>query len=218
MTGTVTLSELTAFGDARAQSDTYDADAVLAQAVREHGRFVFKVAYSVLRNREDAEDAAQETFLRAMKSVREFLKVEDQKAWLARVAWRIAVDRARRTKHGSTDNEALIAQLREIESQMAEATAEAMGAEALVINDQMLGLLQSLIVSLPRELCDVVTLSTVQELTSSEIAAVLGIPEGSVRTRLMRAKALLREKFEAKLTGRSHDRTIGRSKGEWVER
>lgn len=199
MTGTATLSELTAIGDAQARSDTRDFAVVLAQAVREHGRFVFKVAYSVLRNREDAEDAAQETFVRAMKGARKFLKVEDQKAWLARVAWRIAVDRARQVKPGSIDDEALISQLRTLEAQMAERTAEANGAEALVINDQMLALLQSLIASLPRELSDVVTLSTVEEMNSGEIATVLGVPEGSVRTRLMRARQLLKEKVKAVL-------------------
>ncbi len=72
-------------------------------------------------------------------------------------------------------------------------------AEALLINQEMLGLLRSFIAALPTELRDVVTLSTVNEMTSADAAAVLGIPETSVRTRLFRARQLLKQKFMAVL-------------------
>ncbi len=70
----------------------------------------------------------------------------------------------------------------------------------------MQALLERLIATLPGKLRDAFTLSTVEELTSPEIAAALGIPEASVRTRLFRARRLLREKVSSLVgtqTGRS---------------
>jgi DNA-directed RNA polymerase specialized sigma24 family protein len=66
---------------------------LLETAVREHARLVYRIAYSVLRNPADAEDATQETFLRALRCGERIAGVQDQKAWLARIAWRVAVDR-----------------------------------------------------------------------------------------------------------------------------
>src|SRR5579864_5344072 len=71
------------------------------QIVHQHARFVFGVAYSVLRNREDAEDAAQETFLRLSRQ-RNLGEIRDVRLWLARVAWRVAVDRVRQRREHST--------------------------------------------------------------------------------------------------------------------
>jgi RNA polymerase sigma-70 factor (ECF subfamily) len=182
VTGQVTLSETAVM------TVETGAEDLLAAAVHEHSRFVFKVAYSVLRNHHDAEDATQETFLRVVKHEREFLRVEDRRAWLARIVWRIAVDKRRRTPHASLDDEAnqvLLAQVQVMET----------GAEQLLITDQMLRMLQSLMIGLPSDLRDVITLSTVDEMTSAQIAAVLGIPDISVRTRQFRARQMLKEKF-----------------------
>ncbi len=192
MTGQVILlSELaiTAVG-----TDTWGTDTqeLVALAVREHSHFVFKIAYSLLRNHHDAEDATQETFLRLLKHRHEFAAVEDQRAWLARVVWRIAIDKTRKLPQPSLDdaaNSALLDQLRAADS----------GSEEIAINEQMLTLLQSLITGLPPDLRDVIILSTVDEMTSSAIAAVLDIPETSVRTRQFRARQMLKEKFAAVL-------------------
>jgi RNA polymerase sigma-70 factor (ECF subfamily) len=235
----MTLSELMATRcsqaeELRATAGERHVEDALADAVREHARFVFRVAYSVLRNREDAEDAVQETFLRTMRHPREFAVAENRRAWLARTAWRIAIDRTRKVKHISLDdetNEGLAATLAAMQAGDAagslsshptltgkgaaptkvligkSAAPEAwMGAgsfvadtEASLINDQMLRLLRSFIAALPADLRHVVTLSTVNEMTSAEMSAVLGIPEGSVRTRLLRARQLLKDKFMAVL-------------------
>ena len=66
----------------------------------------------------------------------------------------------------------------------------------------MVVLLERLIASLPRKLRHVLTLATVEEMSSVEIAEVLGIPEASVRTRLLRARQLLRQKLSALLEGK----------------
>ena len=65
----------------------------------------------------------------------------------------------------------------------------------MAVHAQTLALVERLILSLPRELRDPLTLSTVEELTSAEIGEVLGIPEGSARERVSRARTILSEKL-----------------------
>jgi len=162
----------------------------LEVAVREHARFVYKVAYAVLRNHHDAEDAAQEAFLRFWRHRKDWPRIRDRRAWLARTVWRVALDRRKFAPEVALDEAAeAVRQLR----------AQGSSAEEIAAQAQMLGLLERLIATLPRELRDTLVLSTVEEMTSAEISEVLGIPEGSVRTRLLRARALLREKLAAVL-------------------
>jgi RNA polymerase sigma-70 factor (ECF subfamily) len=163
--------------------------------VREHSRTVYRIAYSVLKNHHDAEDATQETFMRLLRySTREQLaSVQDLRAWLASVVWRVALDRRRRVSEVSLDEAAEgVSGLR----------AAGAGADVIAESEQMKWLLARLIDGLPRHLRDPLTLSLAEELSSPAMAVVLGIPEGSVRERLWRARRLLREKLSALLEGK----------------
>ncbi len=173
-----------ALGESEAVALAAARDNALEELVRAHARLVFRVAYSVLRNREDAEDAAQETFLRLLRQ--DLSKIADARLWLARVAWRAAVDRVRRRPTLSLEDAPLIAE---------SLAAAGQGAEAAVLESQMKALLERMIDGLPGELRDVVRLTTIEEMNSADVAQVLRIPEGSVRTRLFRARQLLREKM-----------------------
>ncbi len=161
--------------------------------VRDHSRFVYKIAYSVLRNRQDAEDATQETFIRFLRYRRRAATVRDRRAWLARAAWRVAIDRRKKLPEISLE-----------EAAKAVSALRAAGAQAdeIAANQQMTALLERLIEALPRDFRDVLVLSTVEELSSPEIAGLLGIPKSSVRTRLLRARQILREKFSVLLEGK----------------
>lgn len=173
-----------------------DAGADLVETlVREHARFVYRVAYAVLRNHHDAEDAVQETFIRVWRHRGELRDLREARPWLARIAWRVAVDKRRRPADLSLEQQEEAARgVRELRDQGA-------GADQLAISAQMQELLAALISSLPRDLREVLTLSTVEEMTSAEVGAVLGIPEVTVRTRLFRARQLLKEKLAAVMGG-----------------
>src|SRR5580698_8152335 len=67
----------------------------LENLVQQHARLVYRIAYAALRSHHDAEDATQETFLRVLRYSRKLAGVENPKTWLARIAWRVAVDRSR---------------------------------------------------------------------------------------------------------------------------
>ena len=161
--------------------------------VADYTGMVFRIAFSILRNHHDAEDAAQECFLRVVK-FKDLHKVRNLKTWLARVAWTTALDKRRSAREmASLDEETLGAPL--LESLRDAAPA----ADDRVAGRQMQELLERLIAGLPEELRYPLGLSTVQELNSAEIAEVMEIPEASVRTRLFRARKQLKEKLAALL-------------------
>ena len=78
---------------------------------------------------------------------------------------------------------------------MRQLRAQGASPDEIAAQEQMTALLARLIASLPEALRGVLNLSTLEDLNSVEISEILGIPEGSVRTRLMRARELLREKL-----------------------
>lgn len=178
--GQATLDEAVAMAERTTDLET---------VVRIHSRLVFRVAYSVLRNREDAEDAAQETFIRLMRQ--ELGKIDDPRLWLARVAWRVAVDRVRARHQAASDDE------------LPEIVDARRTADEALLDAELQAKVQTFIEALPSKLRDVVRLSTVEEMNSADVAQVLGIPEGTVRTRMSRARQILREKLMSYMEKRS---------------
>ena len=188
LTGRIPPAEVAAAG-------TGTGDDALEQAVRAHARLVYRIAHAVLRNHHDAEDATQEVFLKVLRLRRGLDGVESPKAWLARVAFRVAVDRRRKAPAASLDDESVAASVSALRSAGA-------GADELAASQQVQRALEHAIAALPDDLRRVLQLSTLGELSSGEIARVVGIPEGTVRTRLMRARHVLRDALEGVLGAR----------------
>ena len=162
--------------------------------VASHTGMVFRIAYSILRNHHDAEDAVQECFLRVVKHQGRLHKVRNPKTWLARVAWTTALDKRRSLAAVcSLDDDTNVGPMVEVLADPAP------GADVRLAEQQMQRLLERLISGLPEDLRQPLELSTVQELNSVEIAEVMEIPEASVRTRLFRARKLLKEKMASQL-------------------
>ena len=164
-----------------AKSEALAWDEQFAALVKRQSRYVFQVAYSVLRNLHDAEDAVQETFLKLYRS-RRWEGLENERAYLARAAWRMAVDRLPK---------------RSAEPHDQDLAAPDQNPEQAAIAADRSALVTRLIDALPEELRQPLALSTVEEMTSQQIAAVMGIPEATVRGRLMRARQILKEKLAA---------------------
>ena len=163
------------------------ADREVEALVAEHAGMVFRIAYSILRNHQDAEDAAQDSFLRALKFQRRAGAVRNPKTWMARIAWTTALDWRR--QRSPAWMEALD------DGEAARVAAPLISADDHLAGREMQQILARLIAGLPEDLRQPLELSTVQELNSAEISEVMGIPEGSVRTRLLRARQLLKEKM-----------------------
>ncbi len=142
----------------------------------------------MLRNSHDAEDVAQETFLSLYRSGA-WRKMNDERAFLARATWRHAIDRLRANPKRKADDSDVLLELPSRESD----------PEQTLLDADQQAAVHRLIDALPEELRQPLALSTVQEMNSREIAAILDIPEGTVRTRLMRARQMLKQKLSAQL-------------------
>jgi len=155
-------------------------------AVREHARMVYRIAYSVLRNPMDAEDAVQEAFLRVLRYERKMAGVNDPKAWLARIAWRVAIERRKKVAR-------LADQAEVVENDL---ISPAEGADRALLKKERDEFLERLIAALPDQLRDPFVLSTLEELSPREVGMMLGISEAAVRSRAFRARQILRERME----------------------
>lgn len=165
------------------RTEAAEREEEFAALVGRQGRFLYRVAYAVTRNVHDAEDAVQEAFLKVYRTGA-WRGMEDEKAYLARVVWRMAVARLRprEAADGAVEVEVL-------------ASGDASPEIATMRSDEELRL-RRMIDELPEELRQTLVLSALEEMSSREVGVAMGIPEGTVRTRLMRARAELRRRFE----------------------
>lgn len=171
-------------------------DAAIEALVREHSRLVYRIAYAVLRLHHDAEDATQETFLRVLRYDAHLAGVDDPKPWLARIAWRVAIDRAKQS--GRKQEVALDDPERSAE----EVAATGPPADETVQGAQFGAVLERLIAALPEKLREPLILSTIEEMSPREVAATLGINEAAVRSRVFRARQILKEKLGQRIVRR----------------
>jgi len=177
--GWMEIPDSALIGDARTRAE----EATLAALVSQYAGALYRVAYSVLRNSADAEDAVQETFLRVLRHRDTLDEVRDQRVWLIRIVWNIVLDRKRRAKtRPETDDVSEMARILPCGGLSAEQTASAAEHHAHVL---------ACVDQLPAKEREVLQLSVFEELSSVEIAEVLGITESSVRSRLFRARNLM---------------------------
>lgn len=166
---------------------TAEAEAQAAQdfaaLVGAHGRTVFRVAYLVIQDAAAAEEVAQDAFLRAWRGGR-WRKLDRPGAWLARVAWRLALDRRKaRVRAAGTPLPA-------------GAASPAPGAERQLEAREEVTRLRALIAALPSALREPLQLTALDELETADVARILDISPGAVRRRLMRAREMLRQRWE----------------------
>ena len=160
-------------------------EATMEALVNQYASALYRVAFSVLRNSADAEDAVQETFLRVLRHRNTLDEVRDPRVWLIRIVWNVVLDRKRRAKtRPETDDVDELARVLPSAGLSSEQIAAAAQHHASVL---------ACVDKLPTKERQVMTLSAFEELSSVEIAGVLGITESSVRSRLFRARNLMAE-------------------------
>jgi RNA polymerase sigma-70 factor, ECF subfamily len=168
---------ITSASEMRASVDT-----AVERAVREHAQLAFRIAYAVLRNHHDAEDAVQETFLRVWRYSSKLKEIDDVKAWVTRIAWRVAIDRRKASREVAIPEGFEVPEVRRVEE--------------TVISHQMLALLDRAMSRLPRKEREALLLASVEGMSMAEAAKVLRTSEASVRARVFRARKSLRERMK----------------------
>jgi RNA polymerase sigma-70 factor (ECF subfamily) len=150
----------------------------------ESSTLAFRVAYGVLRHRQDAEDVAQEAFVKAYRSFRQLRDRDRFRAWLVRMTWRLALDRQRGDRRRA---------LREVvqagEPLAASATDEVAARERA-------SHLWAAIDALPDKLRVAVVLSNIEGHDIREVARLLNLPDGTVKSRLFLARQRLKEQLQ----------------------
>jgi RNA polymerase sigma-70 factor (ECF subfamily) len=163
------------------------------ERLAECGPLAYRVARGVLRNTADAEDVAQEALLRAY---RQFDRLRDRtrfRAWLVRIAFRLALDRLRSGKRR---------ELRDMLWSQPEYHPPAANAEDLAVSNEFQAHLDNALAELPEKLRLVLLLAAMEGHTIDEIAGMLGISTGTVKSRIFYARRQLAEKL------RCHAKTI----------
>jgi RNA polymerase sigma-70 factor (ECF subfamily) len=151
------------------------------ERLAESATLAFRVAYAVLRHREDAEDVAQEAMAQAYRS---FAKLQDRRrfrTWLVRIAWRMALNRRR--------NDARRA-CRELAALEPPASPS---VEDLLLSREFHAHLWRAVDRLPDRLRSVVLLTAMQGHEVRDVAQMLDVPEGTVKSRLYQARKVLTE-------------------------
>ncbi len=163
-----------------------DARREFEERLAECGPLAFRVAYGVLRNTADAEDVAQEALLRAYKSFERLRDRSRFRGWLVRISFRLALDRLRSFKRREKRDQ--------LWSQPTQLPPVASAEEIAALN-QFQGHLERALEELPEKLRLVLLLSAMDGYTIEEIAAMVGVPLGTVKSRIFLARKKLAEKL-----------------------
>jgi RNA polymerase sigma-70 factor, ECF subfamily len=166
----------------------------------ESSTLAFRVAYGVLRHRQDAEDVAQDAFVKAYRNFQRLRDRERFRAWLVRITWRLAIDRQRNERR------------RLAREDTAARPAEAAGPVGPALHRQDRGLapfgpgilddlearerasrLWAAIDALPDKLRIAIVLANIEEHDIGDVARLLDLPEGTVKSRLFLARQRLKE-------------------------
>jgi RNA polymerase sigma-70 factor (ECF subfamily) len=156
------------------------------ELVGRHERRIYGLCLRILGNREDAEDAAQEAFLSALRRASSFRQAAAFSTWLYRIAVNAATDQARRR------GRARVTQLGPDDAGMAVAPGSELGevvASAVAV--------QTALTRIPEEFRVAVVLCDLYRVPYADAAQILEVPVGTVKSRVFRGRAALAERLAA---------------------
>ena len=151
--------------------------------VERYDRAVYHLAYRTLHDSEEAKDATQEAFFKAFRALRTFRPGAKFSTWILTIAYHACCDRLARRKRFSGD-------------ELPDRADPAAGPQEQAESADQARRLRAAIDALPEKYRTVITLFHLQNKQYEEIAQVLDLPMGTVKTHLFRAKDLLRKALE----------------------
>jgi RNA polymerase sigma-70 factor (ECF subfamily) len=165
---------------------TLDADLEreFEERLRESSTLAIRVAYGVVRNRQDAEEVAQEALAKAYRSFTQLRDRNSFRAWLVRMTWRLAIDRWRADRRRSAREQLTLVE------------APDRTTEDLAATSERAARLWEAIDELPEKLRLVIVLSAIQGHDVREVAGLLDLPEGTVKSRLFLARKDLAQRLQ----------------------
>ena len=154
------------------------------EIVERHKGAVFRAALAALRNREDAEDVTQETFITAYRKIDTFRGESQLRTWLSRIAWNRSMDHRRRGRFRRF--------LHLDEPESVELPSPEADPERATLASSAHARVRREIDLLPENLRDTLLLASAGDLDYASIAELLGVREGTIKSRVFEARAMLR--------------------------
>jgi RNA polymerase sigma-70 factor (ECF subfamily) len=161
------------------------------ERVLDSSTLAFRVALGVLRRREDAEDVAQDAFLRAHRAFASLRERDRFRAWLVRTAFRLALDRLRGEKRRARREDAAAT----------DGPVHAESVEDAAARSELSARVAEAVDALPEKLRIVTVLAAIQEQDVASVARLLDLPEGTVKSRLFLARKALAESLRCLVIG-----------------
>lgn len=166
------------------------------ELVDAHGRAVIHLCYRMLGNRAEAEDLAQEVFIAVFKTIEGFREESKFTTWLYRIAVNHAKNRIKYLARRHDRKQDELDEMAPGTNDAALGPARATRPERALEGAQLDAQLQAALATLDEEHRVLVVLRDVEELSIEEIAEITGLPDGTIKSRLHRARAALRKKLE----------------------
>jgi RNA polymerase sigma-70 factor (ECF subfamily) len=158
--------------------------------VKQYERLVFHVVYRLTNDKEDAEDICQDVFIKIYKNLNTFAFQSKLSTWIARIAYLSSINHLKKYKKTTTTEYP-----EDIESYQ----SSAKNPENVLVQKDVAAYVNDLISQMPTKYKTVITLYHLDEFSYQEIENITGMPEGTVKTNLFRARKLLKEKLEVYL-------------------
>lgn len=159
------------------------------ERLAECATLAFRVALGVLRDRTEAEDVAQESLLRAYRNFHRLRDRATFRSWLVRIAWRTAIDHRRAQKRREHHEEDAA------QDSVRETRYVSQNAEEIAASREFERRLRDELDALPEKLRIVMVMAAVEGYDTREVAQLLQLPEGTVKSRLRLARKRLAEKL-----------------------
>ncbi|MHB1414552.1 MAG: RNA polymerase sigma factor [Chloroflexota bacterium] len=167
-----------------------------AEIVRRYQGSVYSLCYRLTGNSAEAEDLAQESFLRLYKSLGKFRSGGKLRPWLHKITANVCLDALRKRKDATLP----LDETKEVEGLPKVHTVEELPEDAYLSRESRLDV-QNALLRLPSDYRAALVLRYLEDLSYKEVADALGVPVSTVETRIFRAKKMLGEIIESPTAG-----------------
>jgi RNA polymerase sigma-70 factor (ECF subfamily) len=172
---------------------------------RRNNQRLYRAAWSVLKNRAEAEEAVQDGYLKAFAALGDFAGTSSLATWLTRIVINEALERRRKAERRTQLlSERAITDIGDYRERLMEEQERPPSPEAETMRGQVARLIERAIGKLPENFRTVFVLREVEGLSVEETASVLQIPKETVKTRLLRARRRLQQELDPELREALH--------------
>ncbi len=184
------------------RSQQHDFEA-FSKLVSLYENMVFNLAYRLLNNAEDAEDVLQETFLNAFKSIKNFRSEAKFSTWLYRIAYNLCLAKLKyRPKHNYNSIDIQDGVFEKIQVNTNHLHDWSVSPEDNLLTKELSAILEKAILDLPQQNRAVFVLRDVEGYTTQEVSDITSLSVSAVKSRLHRARLMLRGQLSEALKAR----------------